>query len=91
MNGSITAAKALSYLSSCPCVGRPMSMVPSLIRCACSGGPPSALLGKMLILIAPFVRASTRLANCLAAMLAGWSSGAKCAQRRVSGDCPRAT
>src|SRR5262249_21289892 len=36
-------------------------------------------------LISPLVRASTRLANCLAAVFAGWSSCAKCAQRRVSG------
>ena len=49
------------------------------------GGPPSALFGKMLILTAPPVRASTRLANCLAAILAGWSSCAKCAKRSVSG------
>src|SRR5262249_6639513 len=71
MKGSMTAAKALSYLSSCPCVGSPMSMVPSLICCACSGGPPSTLLGKILILTAPPVRSSTRLANSLAAMFAG--------------------
>ena len=35
------------------------------------GGPPSTLFGKILILIAPLVRASTRSANCLAAILAG--------------------
>jgi len=71
MNGNITAANAVSYLSNWPCVGSPMSMVPSLICCACSGGPPSTLLGKMLILISPSVRLATRSANCLAATLEG--------------------
>src|SRR5580698_7444428 len=83
MNGSSMVANALSYLSSCPWVGRPISLVPSLICCACSGGPPSWLFGKIAILIAPSVRFSIWLANCLAAILAGWPSSAKCAKRIV--------
>ena len=38
---------------------------------------------KIAILIAPSVRFSIWLANCLAAIFAGWPSSAKCAKRIV--------
>ena len=43
-----------------------------------------------MIATAPFVRASTRSANCFAAMLAGWSTAAKWANFIATGVAPRA-
>jgi hypothetical protein len=48
MVGNGTTAKAQSYLSSWPCVGSPMSIIPNLICWICSIGSPSTFLRKML-------------------------------------------